>query len=350
MQALMAVFEFPVPHTVTLKFNEKPRKYNVRGSLTAQLEELSMDDLILVGSWRAVTYREKGNHKPLGPSGRCYWHEGRFLAPILIANQNPDSAEFTPLRPIDVRRAMLSRDRVLSFDATFFYSSQPGGWEHELFSETLSNDCWRPETLPNGEYVEDTFAAKAYAAREFLNSLIMVDGNLFQVTAEPVLACTLDSERETVSIHIRTAGNFNDDWEVFRLDKMEDAIAFAEERWPNLRIEILADGFKVHDDTHLSFDDEGYSLLTSALTLLDSALPSLANLPKAVGMNVIRLKKILPEMDEGRPVVPDTDKLEEIAAKLDLIKPALKQDDKVKLEATIARWNLRPSTSTFSMR
>lgn len=343
----MAVFEFPVPYTATLKFNEKPRKYNVLGSLTAELEELSMGDLTPVASWQAAN---DGDTRPLGPSGECYWHNGRFLSPILVSPHADTEPDFLPLRPIDVRRTMLTRDHVFTYDETFFRNSQPSGYDHDLFHETFANDSWRPDNLPNGEHVEDTFALKSHSAREFIRSLVLVDGNLFQITAEPVLGCIYSSEHEAVSIHIRTVDKFHEDWEVFRLDRLDDAIAYAEDRWPNKRIRFVGGQPTVHDDSHLSFDDEAYSLIYSARAVIDEVLLILPNLPKEVGMNIVRLNHVVPKFEEGKPDLPDTETLEDIAVKLTGIKSALKSHDKARLDAAVERWNLRPNLSTFSFR
>lgn len=343
----MAVFEFPVPYTATLKFNEKPRKYNVLGTLTADIEELSMDDLTPVASWQAANY---GNRAPLGPAGECYWHNGRFLSPIFVSPHEDTEPDFVPLRPVDVRRAMITRDRVFTYDDTFFRNSQPSGFDHDLFRETFANDSWRPENLPNGDCVEDTFALKSRSAREFLNSLILVDGNLFHVTSEPVLGCIYSPERECVSVHIRTAEKFHEDWEVFRLDRLEDALAYANDRWPNKSVLFVGSRPTVHDESHLSFNDEAYGLIFSARSLIDEVLSNLPNLPKEVGMHIVRLNRLVPKFEESRPDLPDTETLEEIASKLPGIKSALKLYDCPRLDAAIERWNLRPNLSTFAFR
>jgi hypothetical protein len=346
----MATFEYPVPYTATLSFKGKQRKYNVLGTLTTELEELSSSDLELVATWRAAMYRERGNHHPLGNSGVCFWNEGRFLSPILIATEAEEGATFSPLSPAAVRDMLLSRDRVLTYDASFFFSSKPSGYQHDLYRQTLADDGWRPNTLPNGEAVEDTFTSQAHSARKFLNTLVLVDGHLFQITAEPVIGCTFDFERDAVTFQIRTPGNFHEDWEVFRLDKFEDALAYGKERWPNKRVEVLFDPLLIHDENRLSFSDEGYSLAFSARTLIDEAMRKLAHVKKEVGLNVLQLNRLLPNFEEGRPVVPGESVLGQIADKLPSIEPALHPEDRCRLSATINRWHLRPTTSKLSFR
>lgn len=346
----MATFEYPVPYTATLAFNNKTRKYNVLGSLTVDLEELSKDELTLVASWKAASYRERGAHNSLGDSGECFWNNGRFLSPILVQSDAEDGPEFRPLRPTEVRQMLLSRDQVFTYDEAFFYSSKPYGYQHDLYKETLSNDGWRPETLPNGKPVEDTFTSQAYSARHFLTSLALVDGNLFQITSEPVIGCTYNSESDSVAFHIRTTGKFHEDWEVFRLDRLEDALAYAEERWPNKASNMLFDPLVVHDGSHLSFTDEGYALTFSARALVDEAMTKLANLKKDVGLNVLKLNRILPTFDNERPAIPDDKTLDEIVDRLPSIEPALNASDCGRLSTTINRWHLRPSTSNFSFK
>lgn len=343
----MAVFEFPVPYTATLEFNDKPRKYNVLGSLRTELEELSMQDLTPVASWQAANI---GDTRHLGPAGECYWHNGRFLSPILVAPHADTEPSFLPLRPIDVRRTMLTRDRVFTYDDILFRNSQPHGYDHDLFQETFANDSWRPDNLPNGDYVEDTFAMKAKLARELLHSLVLVAGNLFQIKSEPVLGCIYNSELEAVLIHIRSADFFHEDWELFRLDRLEDAVTYAEERWSSKRFQFVGGKPTIHDASHLSFDDEAYSLINSARTAIDETLLALPNLPKEVGMSIVRLNHIVPRFEEGRPDLPDTNTLEDIAAKLPGIKTALKPHDKARLDAAVERWNLRPNLPTFALR
>jgi hypothetical protein len=343
----MAVFVYPVPYTATLTFNAKPRKYNVLGSLTVNLEELSLNDLTRVASWKATKYQDA---TPLGGAGECYWHNGRFMSPILIARDDDTELDFRPLRPADVRRVMMTTDRVVTFDDVIFRSSQPNGYEHDVFKETFAEDGWRPENLPNGAYVEDNFALKSCSARDLLASFILVDGNLFQVTSEPVLGLIYSSERQSVTIHIRTADKFHEDWEVFGLDRLDDALAYASDRWPDAAIRINGSAPVLHDESHLSFNDEAYSLISSARSLLDEVLITLPNLCKDVGMAIVRMNRIVPEFGEGRPDLPDADTLEEIALGLPGIRSALKPHDQPRLDATIERWNLRPSVSTFTMR
>lgn len=341
----MAVFEYPVPYTATLSFNGKQRKFNVLGSLTVDLEELSTEDLTHVATWNACKYPDG---TPLGQAGECYWHKGRFMSPILFAADG--SADFVSLRPADVHRVMMTRDRVITFDDVFFHSFKPSGYEHDLFKETFAEDGWRPGNLPRGDDIEDTFALKASSARKLLNDLVLVDGTLFHVTSEPVLGCIFSSDTKRVSIHIRTAEKFHEDWEIFRLDRLDDAIAYANDRWPDVPVEVMGSAPILHDESHLDFDDEAYSLTASARSLIDETLGGLHNLSKETGMAIVRLNRIVPVFDDGPPEVLNADILEEIASSLPAIRPALKSYDLPRLDSGIARWELRPSQPTYGFR
>lgn len=341
----MAVFEYPVPYTATLSFNDKHKKFNVLGSLAVDLEEVSSEELTLVASWNASKYPDGS---ALGQAGECYWHKGRYMSPILFAADG--SEHFQALRLGDVRRVMTTRYRVVSFDDVLFRSSQPSGYDHDLFKETFAEDGWRPGNLPRGEYVEDTFALKSSTARTLLNDLVLVDGNLFHVTSEPVIGCIYSSDKKCVSIHIRAADKFHEDWELFRLDRLDDTVAYANERWPDAPIEIVGSAPVLHDESHLTFDDEAHSLTASARSLIDETLGILHNLPKDVGMAIVKLNRIVPVFDDGMPEMPEVDTLEEIVSTLPKIRPALKAYQVPRLNSAITRWDLRPSIPSLGLR
>ena len=343
----MALFEYPVPYTAILSFNRKPKKFNVLGSLSTNLEEIHSGDLRSVASWTAAKYPD---NTPFGQAGECYWHNGRFMSPILLSVGSRQDPDFRHLRLEDVKRVMTTRDRVITFDESFFRSSKPSGYNHDLFKETFAEDGWRPDNLPRGEYLEDNFALKAVGARELLNRLVLVDGNLFHVTSEPVLGCIFNSDDHSVSVHIRTADKFHEDWEVFRLDRLDDVLAYAADRWPNVPVRIIGSAPVLHDESHLSFDDEAYGLLASARSLVDETLPSLHNLSKETGMTIVKLNRIVPVFEDGRHEVPSVDVLEEIASLLPAIRPALKSYEHARLDSAISRWELRPSVSAYGFR
>lgn len=339
----MAIFNFPVAHTVTLDCSGKERRYNVLAMYPAEIEEIAIDDLQAVASWEHYSFKSDGNHQHKPGYGSVFVHQDRFLTPVFIRTPMTDEAP-RPLTLTNLLDAMKSTDAVGTFSSTLFQTFKSNGARHEVFADAIAEGGWRPHNLPSGRLLNTDYDLQLAQQEILSRSLVLVGDHLFAICPEPVIGCLYSSKQDQIVLRIGFETFFHDDFETFRLDRWSDAIEFSSQRWPGKPVDVLARDFQLHHDGAFSFNDDGANLLKSAFNAYDDLKIKVSSMTKENGLNMLRLRDALPKLnDDGRVDDIEACDLDKVYERLLAAQPAFKSShEKERVAVALDRWNLRP--------
>jgi hypothetical protein len=294
-------------------------------------------------------------------------YEGRFYIPLYSYDQTMTQLggelnalpEYAPERAgVDnfLRGFTGQRRNISTFVSCAGLPTKYGFIDHKFIREV---DSQLAGTIPklaelDGRVDRTDVADIDRMVKEFDNHLVVIGGELWLRSDEPMLVADVVAERSaTIRIQRRTNkdARFLDDSHPFRLDRLDDCIAHIQQNFPDARITTEFGDLRILVPEVLKFEDEIQPLHGAARKAADYAAGMLEKMDRAQAVAWYRLRDAVapfrPTEDDIASEVLTEANAEVVCELLDAFNTACVGKIDVKPRsfalAAVDRWKLRPA-------